>query len=198
MNKFKESSSLFKLLLVLSISVLLFGCNKQSNYRVLLKNPSQLQSRLQACSLTQSRMQTKSCQEAKAAQQAITSFIIVRNEQLLRFPGVQETLTNYQKLEKRAATTANKSLRKKIKADLINANLYYQSVGENYGKKVMASELALSQYKNKYKQLRQLISSDKSTAQQQAQLRQVKQKIVQTQQLTEAMLTLVHLNSGSQ
>lgn len=183
-----------KAFLALSLIILLTSCDQQADYRTFMLHPEELQSTLQTCS--NSQQTTKSCQLAQAVRQAIAIFLSVQQEQSLRFPNAQQEMSDYQQLVQRAAH--DEKLRDQIQSELAGVNLYYQSVAQNYSKRIMGAEIALSDCTNHYKQIKQSIKGRKPTSQELSQLQDLESTIAQTQQLIQAMLTLVHVNTGGQ
>ena len=164
----------FLSIIIFCIPFLLTGCDKQSAYRDLLKNPDKLNAALTACASGQLASNSENCLQAQAARQAVLEFIEVQKIAVLKYPDIQAQMQEYQQLM--SQTNIDAAAREKIQAELPEVNQFYFEVSEGYGKRIMQKEIELAALKERSDQ----------------------QQIKYTEMIIQAMLALINVNSGGE
>ena len=166
------TNNVFKLLTILLI-LCLAGCDRQSAYRALLKNPDDLKQAISDCQSHMTNKQNQYCLKVYAAQEAVQEFISVQNQEAKMYPDAAAQIVNFYQEVKAAGN--NPVLREKIQAEMGAVNQFYFDVSAEYGKRIIEKE-------------RQFVELKKQ--------KQSEDQIQQAERVIQAMLALVNVNSG--
>lgn len=156
-------------LILIPLILCLTGCDRQSAYRPLLKNPDELKQAVSSCQSHYSQY----CLKAYAAQEAVQEFIDVQNQDAQQYPDAAAKIADF--YQEAQAAAKDPVLQAKIQAEMGTVNQFYFTVSADYGKRIIEKERQLAILKKQ---------------------KQSEEQVQQTERVIQAMLALVNVNSG--
>src|SRR3990167_9451316 len=193
---------LFKRFFLLGlVTLLLSGCHQYSEYQYLLAHQDVLKNNLEKCSAGELPAASQTCMNAEVVKQVLNDYFNLQIAQGQRYYEAQQELTDF--ASKLQAAGNNAVLRQQIisnqQSELAGYDQVFLSVQENFGKLIMLQESKLTGLRAKQQTLLTQLRNTIKTANQltlKQQLNNINQELVRTEQLVEAMLALVGLNSS--